>query len=228
MPICNRGNLRQSGQGVMTKLRCLAYLVVLLGSACATSDDGWRPFNPGVASPAETCPPDGPNSFYFPSGVLDDDAFRRQWYSEALTAMREPSLSCGVPIADETYRFLWLRSFDQPIAVRIARTGEHYELDAVVLNGAGGYSPGRVLRRVRRTLSQSQWEQTVSALEGIGFWTMPTTKLVLATDGAQWIIEGRGDHYHVVDRWGGDDGVRRVGLTFLNLSEISISADLIY
>jgi hypothetical protein len=196
-------------------------VILLASSGCITSD------NPKVASSISQCPPDGPDSFYIPSASLD--AFRRGWYSEHLSAMGEPSLSCGAPTVVESYRFLWLRTFHQPIAIRITHTGKQYQLDGVVLNGAGGYAPGRVLRRTRRTLSLTQWEQAISALEAIEFWTMPTANNeILALDGAQWIIEGRSDHYHMVDRWGGADGLQRVGLIFLNLSGISIGADSIY
>jgi len=69
---------------------------------------------------AESCPV-SPQLRYFPVGTfgpLNSDLFVREWYSKHLVAMEEPSLSCGVLEDTETYRFLWLRTFHNPVAVR--------------------------------------------------------------------------------------------------------------
>ena len=145
---------------------------------------------------------------YFPEGTFrekdrhwDSDAFLRGWYSRHLNAMNETSLSCGPRTSDESYRFLWLRSFHAPIAVRIERTGEKYTLIGKILDGLGGYDPGRIERRIRKHLTAEQWRRAIIALDQLDFWKMPTTQHdIVGTDGAEWIIEGRKDAYHVVDR----------------------------
>lgn len=146
--------------------------------------------------------------------------------------MREPSLSCGPATPDEVYRFLWLRSFHHAMAVRVSRVGEAYTLNAIVLSGAGGYEPGVPLRRVHRNLSASEWERVSQALRDLGFWTKsaepPPDEELVGMDGAQWIIEGRRERYRVVDRWNGEDGVRQVGLLFLDLAGIRPRENEVY
>jgi hypothetical protein len=200
--------------------------IILLGwvSACASASSTM------AERPADlSCNGAGANTYYIPAGDLDiagaadpSDAFVRQWYSAYLAAMNEPSLSCGDATADETYRFLWLRSFHQPVAVRISRTGRHFELAATVLTGHGGYQPGHIAQRVRRELTEAEWVQVMRALEHISFWEMPATTEEIGVDGAQWIIEGRSSRYHVVDRWDGGDGVAMVGQALLDLADIRI------
>jgi hypothetical protein len=135
--------------------------------------------------------------------------------------MEEPSLSCGALEDTETYRFLWLRTFHNPVAVRVFRRGDDYGLEAAILDGAGGYDPGHVSRRVTKTLSRDQWQTVIARLEGVQFWQKATkSDNPPGLDGAQWIIEARRDgRYHIVDRWTGTDhGMESVGRHFLDLA----------
>ena len=47
-------------------------------------------------------------------------------------------------------------------------------------------------------------------------------------DGASWIIEGRTDRYHVIDRWSDADDVIAVGRIFLDLAGLKIPEEDIY
>jgi hypothetical protein len=151
--------------------------------------------------------------------------------------MEEPSLSCGPSEDTEAYRFLWLRSFNDPIAVRLFRRGDDYGLEAVISDRAGRYSanygrwlfrgigdyepPRNVSRRVKKGLSRNQWQAVIARLEEIQFWQMPTHVVTLGTDGAHWIVEARRDgRYHVVDRWIGADGLKSIGMLFLDLADL--------
>jgi hypothetical protein len=152
---------------------------------------------------ADSCP-DAPEARYFPAGVLDErdrlDLLVRQWFSQHLAAMEEPSLSCGVLEETETYRFLWLRSFHNPIAVRVFRRASNYCLEAVILDGKGGYEPGNVSRRVTKELSGDQWRAVIARLEALQLWQMATASddNFQGTDGAELIVEARRDgRYHV-------------------------------
>ena len=151
--------------------------------------------------------------FFFPQRVLgerlpqfDEDAFTREWYSKHLRAMAEPSLSCGQS-SGESYRFLWLRTWGRPIAVRI-ETGPSNTLTAVELDGAGGYEPGKVSRRVQRPLNGDEWKTLSHALKTTGFWKMPGRLPNHGFDGARWILRSERD-YHVVDRWSPATGAYR-------------------
>jgi hypothetical protein len=175
---------------------------------------------------------------YFPGGVFSDnerrDEFRVRWYTEHLAAMGEPSLyfccitpgeSYQVLRAEESYRFLWLRSFHHPVAVRVWRSGDEHFLVVKQLDGAGGYAPGKLSVNRTRPLSKDEWDEFVRLLDGICYWQMPTEDSRLGNDGAQWILEGMKDgRYHVVDRWSPDGGDYRAAcLHLLKLSGLGVN-----
>ena len=77
------------------------------------------------------------------AGVGVDD-LRQRWYSKHLAAMHEPSLwdlSKRPKKSGEAYRFLWLRTFDEPVAIRVEKaTDGAARLYTRVLDGKGGYA----------------------------------------------------------------------------------------
>ena len=88
--------------------------------------------------------------------------------------------------------------------------GRSSTLTAVELDGAGGYEPGKVSRRVKRQLSAEEWRALSRSLKSLNFWKISTRLPHHGLDGAQWVLEGRsGREYHVVDRWSPTDGVYR-------------------
>jgi hypothetical protein len=100
------------------------------------------------------------------------------------------------------YRFLWLRTWGRPIAVRVEKVGDAATLIATELDGWGGYNPGKVARRIERRLTLVEWNLLSDRLTRIGFWRLPGHLPGQGLDGAQWIVEGReGARYHLVDRW---------------------------
>ena len=121
-------------------------------------------------------------------------------YSSYLDAMHERPLS-ACEDEDETYRFLWLRSFHHPVSIHVSRTGDHYFMNVTQLSGLVGHEPGTLDVNWGRAISEDDWDRFLMYLERSTFWTMPTRDGVLANDGAQWIMEGyREGRYHVVDR----------------------------
>lgn len=146
--------------------------------------------------------------------------------------MEEPSLSCGPATDRETYRFTWLRTFHNPITVRVSRRHGAGELIAVVLDGAGGYEPGNVSHAVRRALGPGEWQRIEAGLDPIGFWSLRPTGRVDETgcDGAEWILEGRRAGRHRVEtRWSPDDGpYRQFGLTLVEMAGLQMPPDDVY
>jgi hypothetical protein len=143
---------------------------------------------------------------YFPRGRLSandwQDRFKANWYSRSLTVMKEPSLSVGQKRETESYRFLWLRSFDNPIVVRIWRSESNVYLITKQLDGDGGHHPGKLVVNKSRSLSMKEWDEFTALLQQSSYWTQPTTIDDLGNDGAQWILEGAKEgRYHIVDRW---------------------------
>ena len=97
---------------------------------------------------------------HFPVGALDpasahSDSFRNAWYSRQLRAMDEPVLDPKQK--SSAYRFTWLRTFPHPGTGRITADAGRFRLVAVEHDGAGGYDPGKVLRRLNVELSATQF-----------------------------------------------------------------------
>jgi hypothetical protein len=141
-------------------------------------------------------------SSYFSHETLPENKsghqFRTDWYSKHLRAMHEDALTSLSE--EESYRFLWLRTFHHPIAVHLSRFGSKYFIVAKQLNGAGGYEPGILEINYTRPLSENEWNQFMTHLEIAQYWQMAADEGT-ANDGAQWILEGyREGRYHVVDR----------------------------
>lgn len=202
----------------------LIALLVLCHGPSAGWADGLRP----------VCPPAAAEDFFYPASVLepsrpDLDEFVRGWYSAQLAAMREPSLSCNP--GQDVYRFLWLRTFQHPIAVRITRSRQTAQLDFVELSGRGGYEPGTVLRRVEKQIPVASLKRLDEALARADFWALPVNSPNdVGFDGSRWVIEGRrANTYHVVDRFTPRDGpFKALGLLFLQLAGIDVPAAEIY
>jgi hypothetical protein len=138
--------------------------------------------------------------------------------------MQEPSLwDLSKKNSVETYRFLWLRTFHHPVAARlkVAPDGSG-ELIVKVLNGKGGYEPGRLIRNSTMRVDKDGVIRFLKLLDEAGFWAMPPEETMgnsVGVDGAQWIIEAaKGGQYHVVDRWSPDDGPYRKAGLFLVLN----------
>lgn len=162
------------------------------------------------------------------------NAFRREWYGKHLSAMGEPSLVEIASRGDAAARFLWLRTFHQPIVVRVQAADDAFRLVATRLSGMGGYAPGVVESRTERVLSANEWRRLEEALRDAAFEAIPAELNTLGADGAQWIIERAKDGvYRVVDRWspeptGADAAFRAACDTFLDLAGEQIVTGAVY
>jgi hypothetical protein len=185
--------------------------------------------------------PDPPDASpqYFPKGIFRNSLesgsfnnFRARWYSKHLRAMTEPSLSeASRDKTLVTYRFLWLRTFHQPIAIRLAiRLDGTGFLTGKVTSGKGGYEPGTLFQNSSVEVPKPQVQQFLGLLQKTAFWTMQAEEMSNGDDGAEWILEGvQAGNYHVVERWSPEkDDYSRVCLYLLELSKISVPAKDIY
>jgi hypothetical protein len=201
---------------------------VWLATACASP----------ARAPAET------PAAYFPPGTfepaVDDDAFVVSWYSKHLRALREPSVAALAGKQGHAYRFLWLRTFDAPIALRVdvAPDGSG-TLTVKATSGRGGYEPGTLVTHQRRAMPPAEVRQFLSRLSTARFWALPTRErpdiaedgsITVSADGAQWILEGvRRGRYHVVDRWSPEHGAyREAALWLVRRAGLRIEPDRIY
>lgn len=196
-----------------------------------------------------------PNDYYFPVGTLSEswletdvdaekrfrelsgessrewsDEFRREWYSAYLRAMEEPSLSRGDVAVDAAYRFLWLRTFHNPIAVRIEKKGAAYTLYAVELADAEEAGSKIDVRREQKKLSQADYDELTAGLESTNPWEEWSEREPAGLDGAEWILEGyRDDCYQVANQWSPRSGeFREVCLRFLDAAGFVIPKRDVY
>lgn len=157
---------------------------------------------------------------------LDLALFVNSWYSSQLRAMSEPILHKDYSI-DNSYRFTWLRTFHNPIAVRIDNKNGLILLSWKVCDGAGGYDAGKIIINKQKKISEAKWLEFQKMISQIDFWNMPSTSNEIpGTDGAHWILEGiKEGKYHVTDRWTprGSDYAKcceyLIGLTDIKLKE---------
>jgi hypothetical protein len=156
----------------------------------------------------------------------DEDQFKIDWYSKHLAAMNEPSLQPRAGCPEESYRFLWLRSFQAPIAVRVWQASpKRFFIISKQLSGKGGYEPGSLSNEKMRPLTEDEWNTFTQLLSQASFWKLPTEdEMIDGNDGAQWILEGvKEDNYHIVDRWSPpNSSYRACCLYLLKLSELEI------
>jgi hypothetical protein len=109
-----------------------------------------------------------------------------------LTDLEEPIIN-EFEICDdcEIYRFIWLRTFDNPLIVRIERKADRYKLTCKIGNGSAGYEPKGLKKTKTITISKADWDYFSKLLNQAGFDTIPNRYYFPKTDGASWILEHR-------------------------------------
>jgi hypothetical protein len=176
---------------------------------------------------------------YFPNGSLsadtEDDKFVAKWFSEQLAALKEPSLwESSKTEQRQSYRFLWLRTFHHPIAVRIDVNADGTSsLTTKMTSGEGAYRPGKLIKDITVKLTKERTDSFLGKIQEYKFWQLPSEESpeALGADGAQWIVEGvKHRSYHVVNRWSPKDGdVRAIGLLMINdLANLKIEPTEVY
>lgn len=158
---------------------------------------------------------------YFPTGTFDDsasDQFLAGYYSTELKMLGEPSLLKPAGGAVEIYRLLWLRTFDQPIAVRLDVNPDGTGIVTTKMaDGQGGFpnTSKKIVENVSRPVKREQVQAFLALIARTSFWSISTNEdpedtMDIGQDGSEWVLEGaKGGKYHVVSRWSPD--VNRVG-----------------
>ncbi len=130
-----------------------------------------------------------------------EDKFYSSWYHPFLRAMNESRLWNDTSEM-ETFRFLWLRTFDNPIVIKIEKSKNKYTVEWKVTDGMGGYAPGKIITNEQINIDKIIWDSFKDSINKIDFWKMSNTEDFFGTDGSQWILEGKvGSQYHIVNRW---------------------------
>ena len=175
-------------------------------------------------------------SSYFPRGAFypepEREKFTVEWYSNQLKAMGESSLLSQPDSPPETYRFLWLRSFRHPVAVRVWASCYGHFISVKQLSSQGTIEPGRLITDQTRPLTDTEWDHFINLLDRSCYWQLGPETDDIGFDGARWVLEGvREGRYHLVDRWTPESGdYQEACLYLLKLSNpaIDLSKEDIY
>lgn len=200
----------------------ICVLAVFAAATMAFAED-----KPAILSPPSATLCSGP----FPDTA---DDFRSS-YCEVLKTTREPV----APLQDvgknvESYRLLYMRSFDPVIVLRLeiqSDTGASLRAvevrthsDQIQLARTAFLTPEQIAKFRAFIVAQNFWTAPTEfhLVMGFGPFATKVSDAVVMSDGAQWIIEGMdAGCYHVM----GDDGgafespVREIGMAMLNLAE---------
>ncbi len=140
---------------------------------------------------------------YFPAGTFPDrvQAFVSEWYGKHLLTMQEAPLLAATKAGEESYRFLWLRTWGNPVSVHVVQGANGPQLTVVRLSGHGGYEPGQIDLYRQRSLEKNEWEGLQRSLANAHYDSMDR-EAEMGNDGAQWVIESvRDGKYRLVERW---------------------------
>jgi hypothetical protein len=144
---------------------------------------------------------------YIPAGIITNGILTKHvpaYYS----AMQEAPLSC-FNSRTETYRFLFIPSWDSPASIRIWREENHSFVAIKQLRDAGVPKDGAKDLKVNKTqpLSDDQWNRFKGLVARASFWTAaPEISDLPMLDGAAYVLEGHDGHnYHVIIRAYGNE-----------------------
>jgi hypothetical protein len=149
------------------------------------------------------------------------NGFIDAWYSGELRSLGERPLyvEAGSVVLPRltTLRFTWLRSFHNPVSIRVEylQSGRA-RMTATRARVAGSHYLGHV-QRVERVLTHEELDRLDSTRLGPD---SDAGEYCRGADGSNWIIEESGpEGYAFVDRWSPEDGpVRELGMTLLNFT----------
>ncbi|MFY9559591.1 MAG: hypothetical protein WAQ52_05090 [Terriglobales bacterium] len=184
----------------------------------------------GSSFSQESLPYFPPRTFYGDFATLDAGVIR--WYSACLSMLREPSLwAASKDSRRQTYRFLWLRTWDQPISIRIDRNADGSgTLTLKVATSSVGCEANKLQTSRTKNLTKEEFASVVDQFTTSGFWTAAPTEHSSGKDGADWVLEGAMDgQFHAVKRWSPQKGsVRQLALLILRLSDFRVAEDRVY
>lgn len=155
--------------------------------------------------------------FYFPSDSLlfNLNAFQniQGYYTkrnayEVMYDLKEPSLYNYIGNG-EAIRLVWLRSFENPVLIRLNNFNDTVYANIKELNlKVNENNVPRIIKDTIIVLDKEIWTQAVSILQDNNFWSTPVedTSFLKSNvkDGTPWLLECRlRSKYHFINRWDG-------------------------
>jgi hypothetical protein len=179
---------------------------------------------------------------YFPDGVFDDPDQVSSWYPYELRVLGEPSLyELAGDASAESYRFLWLRTLDPPVAIRVDVNGDGSgTVTTKIGDGEAGYptTTKKVVEIDRRVLTREQVQAFAAQIRKLDFWWIATDEDPgdVKNDGSEWVVEAARDgDYNVVARWSpmsnssaGSKAVLAFGQAAIDLAQLKVAKGKMY
>lgn len=146
------------------------------------------------------------------------------WIEKQLINLEEPNLYLQKSEDSDIYRFTWLRSFHNPIVVRIVSEDENYYLYWKIGKGSGGYKPKGIKEKGKRKISDKEWDIFETLIDHEEFVNIRQMQMMLVNDGAKWILEEKSNgHYKAKLTNKPDTDFYRGCMYLIKLSGIKIS-----
>jgi hypothetical protein len=155
--------------------------------------------------------------------------FRLDWFSQELAWFREPMLSAGYK--GKVYRFLWLRSFDAPVVIRIQKIKRNVVIYWKLPRFDDSLQSFQSAVEFKKSLAVWQWKKFEKSLTTIDYWSMISGDYKSdRTDGAIWLLEAAiNGKYKVTERSGYIYPKYTKCLMYLiNFTDLNLPKDRIY
>jgi hypothetical protein len=128
---------------------------------------------------------------------------------EQLKSFNEPSLKAPAPADSTEIRFIWVPTFNKPVAIRATKTGDKRILKVVRMSGLGGYDWGKIEIEKSVEITDPQWK-TLAGLASADGARKPTEKAekelrenfveaMSGLDGSTWFLEVRDTDGYTVE-----------------------------
>ena len=168
---------------------------------------------------------------YFPDKIFSSERpdmhkFVSDWYCKHLNVLEEPSIyEQKSDKSKQIIRFTWLRTFHNPIALRLEindkGSGTFFIKKS---NDAGGYEPGKIIKNEKKEIGKDTVNAIIKSVEDSNLWGLPSKVEEQGLDGSHWIIELLSNgNYHLIDRWSPKSGpIRKLAISFIELSDLKV------
>lgn len=99
----------------------------------------------------------------------------------------------------EIFRFTWLRSFNNSVAIRIEKDGDNYFIIRKLTTGKGDNEPGNLKDYVKKRITKQEWDNFISLQNKIKEWgNYYKEKIYITMDGSEWIYEYLTPYYYKI------------------------------
>ena len=129
-------------------------------------------------------------------------------------------------LSSETYRLIYLRTFNNPIIVRLEKDEGRVKIYWKITDGMSGYDYGKMFVNETKALSMKKWKEFEKMVDNKRFWSLRSFDNEMPPeDGSTWLIEGKKQgKYNLVGSWGGG-AIEVLGRKLLELTDIKFDEE---